>query len=324
LNLDILCLGELLIDMFPAEIGRSMAEVTSFKPKPGGAPANVAVAAARLGARSGFIGKVGEDIFGHYLEDVLAREGVDTSGLRFDLQARTTLVFIALPNANSAEFVFYRNPGADMLFSPEDLDPSLLSQAACLHFGSLSLIVEPSGSATRAAVEASRQSGALVSFDVNYRPTLWDSAPDALARVKDVIPAVDLLKVNETELRILSSQDELEPAAMTLLEMGPKLCVITLGQKGSYYQSREGGGFIPAFPVETVDATGCGDAFIAGLLTRLVRDSKRLEDLSSDRLGAALRFANAVGALTAQTLGVIPALPRAPQVEQFLKAHEYA
>jgi len=318
MTLDILTLGELLIDMFPAEVGRGMVEVSAFRPKPGGAPANVAVAAARLGAQTGFIGKVGEDIFGHYLEQVLATEGVDTSGLRFDSEARTTLVFIALPDENTAEFVFYRNPGADMLLSPEELDYGLLATTRCLHFGSLSLIVEPSGSATRAAVEAARQAGALVSFDVNYRPTLWQSTPGALQRVREIIPTVDLIKVNETELRILSGQDALGPGAGALLAMGPKLCVITLGQNGSYYQTREGGEFVPAFRVRAVDATGCGDAFIAGLLTRLVLDGKLLEDLSPQRLGAALRFANAVGALTAQALGVIPALPNAQQVEDFL------
>jgi fructokinase len=319
MTLDILTLGELLIDMFPAEVGRGMAEVTAFRPKPGGAPANVAVAAARLGSRAGFIGKVGEDTFGHYLEGVLNSERVNTSGLRFDPQARTTLVFIALPDENSAEFVFYRNPGADMLLSPEDLDRTLLSETACLHFGSLSLIVEPSGSATRAAVAGARQAGALISFDVNYRPTLWQSAPSALDRVVEIIPSVDLLKVNETELGILSGQKDLEPATKALLQMGPKLCVVTLGQRGSYYRSAAGGEFVPAFGVHTVDATGCGDAFIAGLLTRLVGDGRRLADLSPERLGAALRFANAVGALTAQTLGVIPALPRLDRVVKFLE-----
>lgn len=318
MTFDILTLGELLIDMFPAEVGRGLAEVSAFRPKPGGAPANVAVAASRLGAKTGFIGKVGEDIFGHYLEQVLTKEGVDTRGLRFDSQARTTLVFIALSDENTAEFVFYRNPGADMLLEPGELDYGLLATTRCLHFGSLSLIVEPSGSATRAAVEAARRAGALVSFDVNYRPTLWQSAPGALERVREIIPAVDLIKVNETELRILSGQDALAPGAGALLSMGPKLCVITLGQIGSYYQTGEGGEFVPAFRVKTVDATGCGDAFIAGLLTRLVLDGKQLEDLSTERLGAALRFANAVGALTAQTLGVIPALPNAGQVKDFL------
>jgi fructokinase len=322
MTLDILSLGEILIDMFPAEVGCPMMEVSAFCPKPGGAPANVAVASARLGARSGFIGKVGEDTFGYYLRDVLAGERVETCGLRFDRDARTTLVFIALPDAHSAEFVFYRNPGADMLLEPGELDLDLLETTQSLHFGSLSLIVEPSGSATRAAVETARRAGALISFDVNFRPTLWESVPDALQRVRSVIPSVDLLKVNEIELKILAGEDILEAAAMTLLEMGPRLCVVTLGQKGSYYQTRAGGEFIPAFEIETLDATGCGDAFIAGLLTCLIKDGDRLEDLSPRRLGDALRFANAVGALTAQTLGVIPALPRAGQVEEFLKAHE--
>jgi fructokinase len=322
MKLDVLTLGELLFDMFPAEIGRGMTEVSAFRPKPGGAPANVAVAASRLGAKTGFVGKVGEDIFGHYLEKVLTTEGVDTRGLRFDPQARTTLVFIALPDENTAEFVFYRNPGADMLLSPDELDYGLLASTRCLHFGSLSLIAEPSGSATRAAVEAARRAGVLVSFDVNYRPTLWQSAPGALERVREIIPTVDLIKVNETELSILSGQDALAPGASALLAMGPKLCVITLGQNGSYYQTEQGGEFVPAFRVKTVDATGCGDAFIAGLLTRLVLDGKQLDDLSPERLGAALRFANAVGALTARTLGVIPALPHARQVKDFLEACE--
>lgn len=132
--MDILCLGELLIDMFPAEIGRSMTEVSAFRPKPGGAPANVAVAAARLGAQSGFIGKVGEDTFGRYLESVLNKEGVDTQGMRFDSHARTTLVFIAMPDVHSAEFVFYRNPGADMLLRPEELPVTALQLTGCLHF----------------------------------------------------------------------------------------------------------------------------------------------------------------------------------------------
>ena len=323
MTLDILTLGEVLIDMFPAEVGRTMTAVSSFLPKPGGAPANVAVAASRLGARAGFVGKVGEDIFGHYLEEVLRKEGVDTSGLRFDPHARTTLVFIALPDVNTAEFVFYRNPGADMLLSPDELGRQLLSSVSCLHFGSLSLIVEPSGSATRLAVEIARQAGALISFDVNYRLPIWESAPNALTSVKAIIPAVDLVKVNETELKLLTGQDDLERGAGSLLEQGPELCVVTLGPKGSYYRSRESSEFIPAFQVETVDATGCGDAFVAGLLFHLVCDGKRLDDLSAERLNAALRYANAVGALTAMSLGVIPALPRASQVAEFLEANQF-
>jgi fructokinase len=316
--MQILCLGELLIDMFPAEVGRGMTEVSSFRPKPGGAPANAAVAAARLGAQSGFIGKVGEDIFGRYLEGVLKQEGVDTRGMRFDTQARTTLVFIAMPDVNTAEFIFYRNPGADMLLSPEELDTALLQETQCLHFGSLSLIDEPIRSATLRAIEIARAAGAMISFDVNYRPALWQSQEAARLRMLETIPQVDLVKVNDTELALLTGSDDLDPASRSLLRKGPKLCVVTLGAKGSFFQTGQDSEFIPGYEVETVDATGCGDAFIASLLFQLVKDGKMLADLSPARLSGALNYANAVGALTSLTQGVIPALPYAHQVEEFL------
>jgi fructokinase len=321
--MDIVSLGEVLIDVFPNEVGRRLTEVTSFQPKPGGAPANVAVAAAKLGANAAFIGKVGDDIFGHYLEEVLKAEGVDTRGVRYDPDARTTLVFIAKPDENTAEYVFYRNPGADILLRPDELDPGLLWETQCLHFGSLSLIVEPSGSATLAAVQIAREAGAIVSFDVNYRPTLWQSAPNALERVKAMIPRVDLLKVNETELSILTGIEDIGEAAASLVDLGPALCVVTLGPKGSHYQTKYGGQSLPPFQVKTVDAIGCGDAFIAGLLNQLVKDGRRLNDLSPARMEKALRYANAVGALTATKMGVIPALPTAAAVEAFLQQRGY-
>jgi len=317
--MDIICLGELLIDMFPAEVGRGMAEVYAFRPKPGGAPANAAVAAARLGAQSGFVGKVGEDTFGRYLEEVLRNEGVNTQGIQFDLQARTTLVFIAMPDVHTAEFVFYRNPGADMLLKPEELPVDLLRSTRCLHFGSLSLIDEPIHSAILRATELARESGALISFDVNYRPALWSSPEAAAQRVKQVLPLVDLVKVNETELELITGQADLQKGAETLLAYGPKLCVATLGAKGSFFHNGHRHDFIPGFEVETVDATGCGDAFIAGLLTQVVANEIPLQDIPADQLTHTLRYANAVGALTALTQGVIPALPTRVQVEEYLK-----
>jgi fructokinase len=319
--MDILCLGELLIDMFPAEVGRSMTEVSAFHPKPGGAPANVAVAAAKLGAQSGFIGKVGEDTFGRYLESVLKNEGVDTQGMRFDTEARTTLVFIAMPDVHSAEFVFYRNPGADMLLRPEELQVEFLQSTACLHFGSLSLIDEPIHSAALKAIEVAKAAGALISFDVNYRPALWSSRGAAYQRIMETLPMVDLVKVNEIELALLTSSEQLQNGSQSLLSHGPKLCVATLGAKGSFFNNGYESGFIPGFEVETVDSTGCGDAFIAGLLARLVKDGQQTGEFSPDRLTAALRYANAVGALTALTQGVIPALPNAKQVDHFLSKH---
>ncbi len=317
--MDIVCLGEILIDMFPSEIGRSMMDVSAFLPKPGGAPANVAVAASRLGAKSAFIGKVGEDIFGHYLEQILDHEDVATQGLRYDQQARTTLVFVALPDAHSAEYMFYRNPGADMLLAPEDLNRQLLEETQAFHFGSLSLIEEPSRSATLEAIKMAADAGALISFDVNYRPTLWKSPEEAIERVVATIPLVNLLKVNEIELSLLSGEDDLDTATKTLINMGPDLCVVTIGAEGSYFRTISEGDYIPGFSVDTVDSVGCGDAFIAGILCQLIRDSNWRAKLNAASLRDVLRYGNAVGALTALTVGVIPALPHAYQVDDFLK-----
>ncbi len=340
--MDIVCLGELLVDMFPAELGRRLAEVSAFHPKPGGAPANVAVAARRLGAESAFIGKVGDDAFGHHLVEVLRVEGVDTSAMRFDKEARTTMAFIAQPDEDTSEFVFYRNPGADMRLRADELDRGMLRSCAAFHFGSISLIAEPSRSATLDALREARAGGALVSLDVNYRPTLWDARSTARKRIDEMIPLVDVVKVNEVELALLTEnghpkrEDDAEMApprgltrdlpalrrgSRSLLARGPRLCVITLGREGSFYQTAQGGGHVPGFRVETVDATGCGDAFVAGLLWQLVGRGVWQEQLDVALLGTALRYANAVGALTALTRGVIPALPMAAQVEAFLASH---
>jgi fructokinase len=153
-SMDVVCLGELLVDMFPAEIGRRLVEVSAFQPKPGGAPANVSVGLARLGMRSAFIGKVGDDAFGHHLSDVLAEAGVEVKGIVFDQKARTTMAFIALPDPDTAEFVFYRNPGADMLLEEAELDVALLAATRALHFGSLSLVANPIKQAAHAAIAA--------------------------------------------------------------------------------------------------------------------------------------------------------------------------
>lgn len=316
--MDVVCLGELLIDLFPAEIGLRLAEVSAFHPKPGGAPANVAVALARLGCDSAFIGKLGDDAFGHHLAKTLAQSGVETRAIRFDEYARTTLAFIASPDPHTAEFLFYRNPGADTRLTPEDLDRELLAQTKLLHFGSLSLVEEPIRSAALAAVSLVRERGALVSLDVNYRPTLWPSAETAYQAVRAVLPQINLLKVNEVELELLTGLSDPEAGSAKLLAFGPQICVLTAGAGGSYFRVKDGFGFVPAFPVETVDATGCGDAFIAGLLSRLVNAGSSLENQTPADLRRHLLFANGVGALTAQKQGVIPALPTADAVLAFL------
>lgn len=322
--MDIVCLGEMLIDMFPAEIGRRLVEVSAYHPKPGGAPANVAVAARRLGARTAFIGKVGDDAFGHFLIETLTQDGVETRGMRVDQAARTTMAIIAMPDEHHAEFVFYRNPGADMLLRPDELDEPLLAETRALHIGSISLIAEPSRSATLRALDMARSSGALISFDVNYRPSLWPQPATALDTIRAVLPLAHLVKINEDELALLTGGDDPVTGSETILESGPLVCVVTQGARGSFFRvggDQGGSAFVPAFPVKTVDAIGCGDAFMAGVLTRLVIDSETAawrNRLTWLTLRQSVRYGNAVGALTAQKQGVIPALPTAAEVETFL------
>lgn len=314
--MDFVSLGELLIDMVPAERGKRLVEVSAFMPKPGGAPANVAVAGARLGAQTAFIGKVGRDFFGEMLVEVLKQERVTTRGLRFDDDARTTLALIAQPSEYQNEYIFYRNPGADQRLRSDELDRALLSQTRALHIGSLSLSDEPSRSATFEAVRFVREHHALISFDVNYRPALWKSQDDALAQIAAMLPNADLLKVNEIELALLTNTSEIEQGSAQLLARGPKLVVVTLGAQGSYFCAPQTRGLVESFQVDALDSTGCGDAFVGALLTQLVKFG--IANLDG-HIRAALQFANAAGAITATRRGAIPALPTAQEVQAFLK-----
>ena len=326
-SLDIVTLGELLMDMFPDKIGRRIGEVEAFLPRPGGAPANVAAAARRLGKNSAFIGKVGDDQFGHHLRDVLFREGVNTTGIKFDQEARTTMAIIALPDENSPEFIFYRNPGADQRLTVDDLELDLLKGTKAFHFGSLSLSDEPVRSATYQAAKTAKDAGALISFDVNYRPALWNNPFEALDQAQKVLPDVDLLKVNEIEAELLSGYTGLGPhdlsrvekALDSLLEKGPTLVVLTFGPEGSYFKLAGGGGYVPPFKVETIDSVGCGDAFTAGLLVKLVAGSDWRSMLSQEQLQTSMYYANAVGALKSTKSGAIPGMPNLKEVEYFLE-----
>jgi fructokinase len=320
-EIDMICLGEVLIDMFPAEVGRSLTEVSSFRPVPGGAPANVAVAGAHLGLQTAFIGKVGDDTFGRHLAAVLKNHHVDTQGMRFDKTARTGLAFIALPDVNNYEILFYRNPGADMRLEASELDFKLLQNTKSLHFGSLSLAQEPSSTATMQAIEFVKKAGGLISFDVNYRPSLWESPHQFRECITPAISKAHVLKINEIELEVLTGATEanMGSACKDLLKKGPELVVVTLGPEGCYIRNQNGDVRLKGFSVSAIDATGCGDAFIAGLLSKLVAEEKHCDSLAIDDLKLFGRYANAVGALTAQSKGVMPALPFKEQVDAFMQ-----
>ena len=201
---DIICLGELLIDFVPTVTGLGLADAELFKKAAGGAPANVAVGVARLGVTSGFMGMVGEDGFGRFLADTLAGAGVDVGQLRFTEAAHTTLAFVGLHPDGEREFLFYRSPGADLLFAPADIDEAAIGRAKLLHFGSLSLTAEPARAATLHAVATARRHGKRVSYDPNLRLALWEDEAAARAGLLLGLQHADIVKIGDEEVEFLT------------------------------------------------------------------------------------------------------------------------
>ncbi|MCO5613154.1 hypothetical protein L7F22_067430 [Adiantum nelumboides] len=315
----VVCFGEMLIDFVPTLSGYSLADAPSFKKAPGGAPANVAVAISRLGGHSGFIGKVGDDEFGHMLKGILTHHGVDSTGVRFDANARTALAFVTLREDGEREFMFYRNPSADMLLQESELNIDLITKASIFHFGSISLIAEPCRSAHLAAMKAAKESGTLLSYDPNVRLPLWPSAEDARKGIMSIWHEADLIKVSEDEVAFLTDggDPDDDDIVMQLWHPGLKLLLLTAGQEGCKYYTKAFHGRVPGFKVSAIDATGAGDAFVGGVLSQLVSDISLYEDEA--RLREALRFANACGALTTTERGAIPALPDKDTVLRLIK-----
>ncbi|MGM0366877.1 MAG: PfkB family carbohydrate kinase [Actinomycetota bacterium] len=316
---DILCLGEALIDFVAVNSGKTLIEVTAFKKVAGGAPANVSVGVSKLGRTSAFLGRVGDDEFGYFLRDTIKRNGVDVSQMQFDKKARTGLAFISLPTPNTREFLFYRNPSADMMMDSSKFDNHFISSAKVFHFGSITLIGQPSRSSTMEAAELAKDGGAIISYDPNLRLGLWPDREAAKQEMKKPLGMVDIVKVNDDELDFLTGESDCRKGMDRLLDYGPKLAILTLGEKGSCYRTAELFGKVESFKVDTVDATGCGDSFVAGLLCGMLDTS--LEKLISDRemLEPVLRFASAAAAITSTRKGVIGALPRRKKVMDFLK-----
>jgi fructokinase len=315
---DVICLGEVLIDFVPTITPTTLIEAPAFKKAPGGAPANVAVALARLGRSSAFMGMTGDDPFGRFLELTLAEAGVDTSPLRFTGDARTALAFVSLRADGERQFMFYRHPSADMMFRPEDVDETAISAARALHFGTISMISEPSRSATLHAIDRARAAGSLISCDPNLRLALWSNAEVAKAGMLKAIAAADVIKISDEELLFLTGSTDPAAARSELWQAHHRLMVVTLGPSGCVFISERATGMVGGFSVASVDATGAGDAFVAGLLDGLLADPGASGD--PDRLRAICRVACAVGALTTTERGAIPALPTRAALERFLSA----
>lgn len=310
--------GEMLIDFVPTESGVSLADAPGFIKAPGGAPANVAIAVARLGGRAAFMGKLGDDEFGRMLAAILRENGVSDAGVTFDAGARTALAFVTLRSDGEREFMFYRNPSADMLLTPAELDLDLIRRAKVFHYGSISLITDPCRSAHLKALEVAKEAGVLLSYDPNLRLPLWPSAEEAKEQILSIWDYADVIKVSDVELEFLTGKDSVEDeVALTLWRPTLKLLLVTLGEKGCKYYTKDFHGSVDAFTVKQVDTTGAGDAFVGALLCKLVEDMSVLQD--EKKLWQALRFANACGGITTTKKGAIPALPSLAEALAFVE-----
>jgi fructokinase len=319
---DVICLGELLIDFVPTTTGLGLADAELFKKAAGGAPANVAVGVARLGVTSGFMGMVGEDGFGRFLATTLAGAGVDVTTLRFSEVAHTTLAFVSLAADGEREFLFYRHPGADMLFAPADVDEAAIGRARLLHFGSISLIGEPARAATLHAVATARRHGKRVSYDPNLRLALWPDEATARAGLLLGLRHADIVKIGEEEITFLTGIADPLTGARALWHPGLQVMAVTRGSNGCLWVTSEASGEVPGFRVEAVDTTGAGDAFMAGLLAGLVTlPGGPLEPGVLDRI---CMYASAAGAITVMSRGAIPSLPAREAVLAFLAARGIA
>lgn len=312
------CLGELLIDFVPTVTGTGLADAPAFAKAAGGAPGNAAVGLKRLGIDTGFIGKLGDDAFGHFLVDTLKADDVDTSGIVLTKEALTGLAFVSLRADGEREFSFYRSPSADMLLCPADLDQDMLTSTDLFHYGTLCMIDDDPRAATLEAIRIARENGAIISCDPNLRLPLWPSEQKAREILRLAISQADVVKMSDEEIIFVSGKEDLEDGIKDLWCDQWRALIVTYGPKGSRFITPKFDGFVPSFEVTAVDATGAGDGCTAGFLSRLLKDPELLN--SEEKLISACRFANAVGAITATKRGAINALPTAKEVEDFLSA----
>lgn len=315
-EVDIVALGELLIDF--TEAGRSRDGKKLFEQNPGGAPANLLTVAAHMGYRTEFVGKVGMDMQGDFLKKTLEKERIGTKYLIQDERYFTTLAFVEIAENGERKFSFSRKPGADTQLCVEEIEQKLLENCKIFHFGSLSLTDEPAKTATIEAVKAAKTAGTLISYDPNYRSSLWADKETAVERMRKMIPFADVMKVSDEELILMTGIDDYSQAAEKLLELGPKLIAVTLGSEGVFLATRQKKEKVTGFHVQAVDTTGAGDSFWGGFLSEYLKHKKEFKNFTWEEIKKCAIYGNATAALCVQRRGGIPAIPKKEEVEKFV------
>lgn len=315
-KIDVTALGEILIDFTPC--GKSEAGQRVFEQNPGGAPANVLACLNKCGKQTAFIGKVGNDMHGQFLVDVLNDSGICTDGVVVDDNVFTTLAFVALSDSGERSFSFARKPGADTCLTCEELNEELIRDSKVFHIGSLSLTAEPVKRTTFEALEIAKQAGCIISYDPNYRAPLWDSKEAAIKGMRSVVSYVDVMKLSDEETALLTDIVDPEGAAKQLVDMGVSVVAVTLGADGALVCTKEGSTIVPGFKADMVDTTGAGDSFWGGFLKCLLESGKRPEEVSLEEAAEFAKYGNAVASLCVEKRGAIPAMPAVEAIEERL------
>ena len=316
---DVVALGELLIDF--TDNGISGQGNTIFEANPGGAPCNVLAMLQKLGNKTAFIGKVGKDIFGTKLKEVLKEVGIDTSGLVMDKKVRTTLAFVQTLKGGDRDFSFYRNPGADMMLEEGDINNSLIKNCKIFHFCTLSMTHKGVRKATKKAIKKAKESGALISFDPNLRPPLWESLDDAKKQVEYGLGQCDILKISDNEIQWFTGEKDFDKGIKKLQDRySIKLIVLSMGKDGSraYYKNLRVEK--PAFVQKnTIETTGAGDTFGGCCLNFILKYG--LDNMDQEKLEKMLTFANAAASLITTKKGALRVMPTKDEVKDFIKAY---
>ena len=317
---DVVTLGELLIDF--TDNGMSAQGNTMFEANPGGAPCNVLAMLNKLGHPTAFIGKVGKDIFGMKLKSVLEEVGIDTSNLIVDEDARTTLAFVQTFEDGDRDFSFYRNPGADMLLTADEVDGELVKSARLFHFGTLSMTHEGVREATKKAIRLAKEAGAVVSFDPNLRPPLWKSLDDAKEQAAYGFTQCDVLKISDNEIQWFTGEEDYDKGIEKLRqEYDIPLILLSMGKDGSRAYYKDLRVEIPSFiQKETIETTGAGDTF-GGCCLHYVLEYG-LDGLNEERLKEMLTFANAAASIITTRKGALRVMPEPDEVKRFIESRK--
>lgn len=313
---DVIALGELLIDF--TMNGQSEQGNNMFEACPGGAPCNVLALLNKMGKKTAFIGKVGKDQFGALLRDTITEAGIDASNLMVDENVNTTLAFVHTFPDGDREFSFYRNPGADMMLTADEVNPEVVKDTKVFHFGTLSMTHEGVREATKKAVETAKANGCLVSFDPNLRPPLWSSLDLAKDQMEYGFGKCDILKISDNEIQFVSGKEDYDEGIAYLQETyNIPLILLTMGKDGSraYYKGMRVER--PGFSVKAIETTGAGDTFCGSSLNYLVDHD--FENLTEEQLGEMLTFANAAAALVTTKKGAIKAMPVKEEVLELIQ-----